>query len=322
MAVVTVLTMIEDEFGITVGDDEVSADVVRDARHARPRSSTPRSLLDRSVGLDARFIEGDAARLFVLLRQASERANGASCVLLVPPFARGDEQVARACSRTSRIALAKRGVATRVSWISTAPATATASFATPTQRCGARISNAALPWSAHKAGPSVMLAVRLGCILGAARDPITGLKLGTVLWQPVLDGKRFLDQFLRLRVAASMMSDTGKESVEQLRAAMRDGALVEVAGYELGAALADQLEQLNLPAELGAHLGRVHWIELIRDAAGAVGGASRSALEAARARGVDAVEQAVVGEPFWSSVEIVRNPELVARTVAALSVGA
>ena len=27
MAVVTVLTMIEDEFGITVGDDEVSADV-------------------------------------------------------------------------------------------------------------------------------------------------------------------------------------------------------------------------------------------------------------------------------------------------------
>jgi len=27
MAVVTVLTMIEDEFGVTIGDDEVSADV-------------------------------------------------------------------------------------------------------------------------------------------------------------------------------------------------------------------------------------------------------------------------------------------------------
>jgi len=100
---------------------------------------------------------------------------------------------------------------------------------------------------------------------------------------------------------------------------MSSGSFVEIAGYEIGATLADQLEQLNLAAELGAHLGRVHWIELIRDAAGAVGGASRNAMEAARARGVDVVEQAVVGEPFWSSVEIVRNADLVARTADVLS---
>jgi exosortase A-associated hydrolase 2 len=270
---------------------------------------------------DARFIDGQRGRLFVLLRKPTNAASG-RCVLIVPPFAE-EMNKSRALFTDVAEALAARGVATLLPDL----------YGTGDSEGEFRDADAALwrtdlersiAWSAAQGWPvTSMLAVRLGSILGAAAARSAGLRLGaTVLWQPVLDGKRFLGQFLRLRVAASMMSDTGKESVEQLRAAMRDGALVEVAGYELGAALAEQLEQLNLAAELGAHLGRVHWIELIRDAAGAVSGASRSALEAARARGVDAVEQAVVGEPFWSSVEIVRNPQLVARTVDALSAGA
>ena len=44
MAVVTLLTMIEDEFGITVEDDEVSADVFQ------------------TLGTLARFVEGKISR--------------------------------------------------------------------------------------------------------------------------------------------------------------------------------------------------------------------------------------------------------------------
>lgn len=44
MAVVTVLTMVEEEFGITVDDDEVSADIFE------------------SVGTLARFVEGKVSR--------------------------------------------------------------------------------------------------------------------------------------------------------------------------------------------------------------------------------------------------------------------
>ena len=64
-----------------------------------------------------------------------------------------------------------------------------------------------------------LLGVRLGCALGArvVRDAIPGLA-HTVFWQPVLDGSRFLDQFLRLRVAASMMEQDRKESTADLRA--------------------------------------------------------------------------------------------------------
>lgn len=268
--------------------------------------------------LDARFIDGQRGRLFVLLRKPANATTG-PCVLIVPPFA---EEMNKSRSLFTEVAqaLAARGVATLLPDL----------YGTGDSDGEFRDADAALwradlertiAWSAAQGWPvTSMLALRLGSILGAAAARAAGVNLGaTVFWQPVLDGKRFLGQFLRLRVAASMMSATGKESIEQLRAAMLEGAFVEVAGYEIGAAFAEQLEQLNLATELGPHLGRVHWIELIRDAAGAVGGASRSAIEAARARGIDAVEQAVIGEPFWSSVEIVRNPQLVARTVDALS---
>lgn len=268
--------------------------------------------------LDARFIDGQRGRLFVLLRKPANAVTG-PCVLIVPPFA---EEMNKSRSLFTEVAqaLAARGVATLLPDL----------YGTGDSDGEFRDADAALwradlertiAWSAAQGWPvTSMLALRLGSILGAAAARAAGVNLGaTVFWQPVLDGKRFLGQFLRLRVAASMMSATGKESIEQLRAAMLEGAFVEVAGYEIGAAFAEQLEQLNLATELGPHLGRVHWIELIRDAAGAVGGASRSAIEAARARGIDAVEQAVIGEPFWSSVEIVRNPQLVARTVDALS---
>ena len=271
-----------------------------------------------SASFDARFIDGQSGRLFVLLRKPASEASG-RCVLLVPPFAE-EMNKSRALFSDVAQALAARGVATLLPDL----------YGTGDSEGEFRDANAAvwrtdlercIAWSAEQGWPvTSMLAVRLGSILGAAAARSAGLNLrATVLWQPVLDGKRFLGQFMRLRVAASMMSDTGKETAEQLRAAMSSGSFVEIAGYEIGATLADQLEQLNLAAELGAHLGRVHWIELIRDAAGAVGGASRNAMEAARARGVDVVEQAVVGEPFWSSVEIVRNADLVARTADILS---
>jgi len=267
---------------------------------------------------DARFIDGQDGKLFVLLRKPAHAASG-RCVLIVPPFAE-EMNKSRALFTEVAQSLAARGVATLLPDLY-GTGDSEGEFRDADVELWRTDLERSIAWSAAQGWQvTSMLAVRLGSILGAAAARAAGASLGaTVLWQPVLDGKRFLGQFLRLRVAASMMSDTGKESVEQLRAAMNAGGFVEVAGYEIGAACAEQLEQLNLATELGPHLGRVHWIELIRDANGAVGGASRSAIEAARARGVDVVAQAVVGEPFWSSVEIVRNPQLVACTVDALS---
>jgi exosortase A-associated hydrolase 2 len=165
-----------------------------------------------------------------------------------------------------------------------------------------------------------LLGVRLGCALGAqlARDAIPGIA-HTVFWQPVLDGSRFLDQFLRLRVAASMMEQDRKESTADLRARFAAGEIVEVAGYGIAPQLAAQLDRVRLHELIGPHLGRVHWIEVVRSEATPPPAPATKAIDAARAAGMNVTLYPIAGEPFWSSVEIVRIPALIERTVAALA---
>jgi exosortase A-associated hydrolase 2 len=181
----------------------------------------------------------------------------------------------------------------------------------------------AAEWAAAE-GWSVegLLGVRLGCILGAeaARAAIGSISR-TVFWQPVADGERFLAQFLRLRVAASMMEGP-RESVGELRQMLHEGTSVEVAGYELGPELAEALSGLSLADSLGTQLGALHWMEVVRDREAPVPTGSQALIDTARSRGLDVHAHTCVGDPFWTSTEIVRIPELVDLTVAALAADA
>ena len=60
------------------------------------------------------------------------------------------------------------------------------------------------------AAPLWLWGLRSGCLLvnEAAQRMPTPVKL--LLWQPVLSGKQFLQQFLRLKVAAEMLASDGK----------------------------------------------------------------------------------------------------------------
>ena len=103
-----------------------------------------------------------------------------------------------------------------------------------------------------------LLGVRLGALLAAA--VASGLPqpvARAVFWQPVVDGQRFVTQFLRLRVAASLMEDR-KETVGALRERSQGGETLEVAGYELSPALLEQLDALRLDPAAAVSLGRPH----------------------------------------------------------------
>jgi hypothetical protein len=104
-------------------------------------------------------------------------------------------------------------------------------------------------------------------------------------WQPVLDGKRFLAQFFRLRVAASMMEPNKRESVEALRALLHSSGRIEVAGYELGSKLVGQLDTLALDARCCADIGAIHWMEVLRDHAATLPTPSRQFIDAQRSAG-------------------------------------
>ena len=178
----------------------------------------------------------------------------------------------------------------------------------------------AASWAAEEGWPiEGLLCVRLGCLLGSqlAQEALRGVRR-TVFWQPVVDGERFVTQFLRLRVAASMM-EAARESVSDLRQTLRNGQCVEVAGYELSPQLAMDLEGLKLADGLGTHLGILHWMEVTRDIQGSIAAASETCLGRARSRRLETVVRTVTGDPFWASTETVRIPELVESTVEVLS---
>lgn len=137
-----------------------------------------------------------------------------------------------------------------------------------------------------------------------------------LFWQPVTQGKLQLQQFLRLRVAADLIGGQAKGAVQALRDTLAGGASVEIAGYDLSAALAQGLEAAQLKPCDGVE--RVIWLETATREDATLAPAASNAVEAWRARGA-AVDAAVVrGPSFWASTEIEEAPRLIEASVAAL----
>lgn len=260
------------------------------------------------------FIGPEGERLFVLVRRPAGIARG--CVMIVPAFAEEMNKSRRMLALTAH-ALAQQGIASAMPDLF-GTGDSDGSFADASwQHWKAdviRVRN----WCAEHGLPVTgMLANRLGCALGvdAMRECAAALQ-ATVFWQPVLDGTRTIDQFLRLRVAATLMSADARESVKDLRARLQSGATVEVAGYPLGGALAASIDAVKLDLR-GFAAGRLHWLEVVRSADAGLAAPSSRALDEWRSAGNDGVGAALVGEPYWTSTEIVTLPELVQRTVTA-----
>jgi exosortase A-associated hydrolase 2 len=262
------------------------------------------------------FLAGARGQIFALTRRPPARSGHG--VLIVPPFA---EEMNKSRRMFTDVAtgLARRGLATVVpDLFGTGDSEGEFReadwdvWADDLQRVARRSAEEGWPIRA-------VLCTRLGCMLGAqvARS-LPGLTR-TVFWQPVLDGDRFLTQFLRLRVAASMMDKDRKETVAQLKEQMRSAQFIEVSGYELSARLASQIESQRLPPALGTHLGVLHWMEVVRDLDAPLPTPHAACIEKAKASGIEVELEKVLGEPFWQSTEIVRIAELTGRTVEALA---
>jgi exosortase A-associated hydrolase 2 len=165
-----------------------------------------------------------------------------------------------------------------------------------------------------------VLATRLGCALAVAASRAGFLPpvSRTVFWQPMFDGGRFVTQFLRIRVAASLMESTGRETVADLREKLRGGSVLEVAGYPVSNALITEIEGLRFTGELPASLGRIHWMSVVSEEGASQPDPSLRFIEQARGKGSDIASQLIVGEPFWTSAETIVVPQMVAATVNAL----
>ena len=138
---------------------------------------------------------------------------------------------------------------------------------------------------------------------------------GLLLWQPVLDGKLFLNQYLRLRIASQLVKDTERETTDTIRARLAAGEVLEVAGYPLTGALADCMAERRLDALLKGTRLRIAWAEVVSKPGQPLAMPSRKLIEQLQADGVQAASAAVACPMIWQVHERVDAPELTEATV-------
>jgi exosortase A-associated hydrolase 2 len=181
---------------------------------------------------------------------------------------------------------------------------------------------AAVGWHRQqlKGGTISLWGLRLGATLAADVAKASALAIEELLlWQPVVNGEQFLTQFLRLQLAAEMLSAGAAQSgVKGLRDALAHGESLEIAGYLLNPGMAAAISSLNLTQFFPA-VTRVHWLEVTAQPEPKISPASGRAIEAWREKGLDIRASAVSGEPFWSTLEITECPALLNATDVAMN---
>lgn len=172
--------------------------------------------------------------------------------------------------------------------------------------------------SANLPGRVAAWGLRGGALLIADWLRASGAMLPLLLWQPVGNGRQHLNQFLRLKAAGDMLAEAdAKASMEAVRASLRAGEAVDVAGYRLAAALANGMEAstLALPADFDAPVAA---FEVGPPERRELSPALRMLLARWSEAGVPVRSEAVAGPAFWQTQEIELCPALIAASVAAL----
>jgi len=159
--------------------------------------------------------------------------------------------------------------------------------------------------------PPMLWGVRTGALLAAeAAVAMQQAEQRLLFWQPVLDGKVFLNQYLRLRIASQLVSDAERETTERIRARLNSGEVLEIAGYPLTQALADGLASSRISSVTLTPSAKIGWIEIVAAADQTLALPSRRQIDAWTAAGATVVAEAVACPMIWQLHERADAPEL------------
>lgn len=159
-------------------------------------------------------------------------------------------------------------------------------------------------------GTVCLWSLRAGSLVIADWIKTRGTVAPLLLWQPVIDGRQHLTQFLRLKGVSQMMEESdAKTAIAKVKAELESGQSVEVAGYTLSPNLVTGLQgaRLELPTEYPAPVA-------LLEVGGAEGGLSPGLVALAQrweARGIKVTHAGNPGPAFWQTLEIEVAPALI-----------
>jgi len=183
----------------------------------------------------------------------------------------------------------------------------------------------ACQWLQQQAkAPLWLWGTRAGCLIAAQASRQLAQRCNFLFWQPAMNGKLLLQQFLRLKAAAGMLDGGSKGVIEAMHTDLAAGRPVEVAGYLLAPALALGMQQAQLlPSLLPSPLaGKLVWLELSSREDPQLTPASVKVLEQWQQAGFVTHSEVVNGPGFWQSVEIEEAPRLLEASLVAMAEGA
>ncbi|MDZ7803478.1 hydrolase 2, exosortase A system-associated [Thiohalophilus sp.] len=263
--------------------------------------------------MQAGFWQGEQGALFYLLHEPDDLAvRGA--VLYVPPFAEELNKSRHMAARQARL-LAERGYVVLMPDLYGCGDSGGDFGDARWQDWLADLATCYRWLQTQYAVPVILWGLRAGCLLISDLLQTRQLTPAALLyWQPVIQGERYLAQFLRLRMAASMLGDN-KETTGQLQARLQGGETLEVAGYALTPALASGLAaaRLSVPP-----VAPVIWLEVVQSDPPALPPVSTQLITAWREQDADVRASAVAGDPFWTTQEIHQAPALLTASLESL----
>ncbi len=118
-------------------------------------------------------------------------------------------------------------------------------------------------WCQQKCSiPVILWGLRLGALLALdLAMSYTGQFTKLLLWQPVTNGKTYLTQILRARIAYLSGNALPPETTEGMRLRLQQGETIEVAGYVLGGKLAQDIDNLNVTSLSSLSGVEIHWLQ-------------------------------------------------------------
>lgn len=256
------------------------------------------------------MLKGSRAELCAVYYPPSEDAPPRGDVLVVPPFAEEMNRCRAMVSMQAR-AWAHQGIGTLVLDLYGTGDSA-GEFVEATWDQWLEDLRRGIAWlDAQANGCRALLALRLGAVMaGELARGCAGVR-NVLLWQPVLSGKTFYTQFLRIRIAAEMSLPDRVKSTQELRQLSAGGQAVEVSGYEVGAALATALDAVALDTTAWPTNMQIDWFEVSADSDPALTPASLKAIESLQTAGIAVHVQAVAGPAFWQVHERELAPQLI-----------
>ncbi len=171
---------------------------------------------------------------------------------------------------------------------------------------------AGIDWLTNKTGAEVSLwGLRFGCLMAAVVAHSGQHRLDNLIfWNPVLNGKLLMAQFLRLRLAASLVGNSGKETVAQLQEQLATEGMLEVAGYELPKKLYNDICSLTLAELMAGSVKSIFWFEL-SNSERIIPLPAQRIIDDWSAAGKEVKVIRAEGAQFWSTQEISHADRLI-----------